>query len=234
MKKIKFGLIGCGRIAQRHAEHIKTYGELVAVCDIEFKKAEQLAEEYDAIAYPSIEELLEKEKEIDVITICSPNGLHAEHTIKALNSENHVLCEKPMAINSYDCGEMIKTAEQNNKRLFVIKQNRFNPPIAAVKKIIDQGVMGKILSVQLTCFWNRNEDYYKNFSQKPDAITILSYDALGLVYYVWKKNNGINAISDFLIKEKIKGKIGTFEFKDNKVLQQLKIYKTENNRFKEY
>ena len=162
MEKIKFGIIGCGRIAQRHAEHIKTYGELVTVCDIDFKKAEQLALEYNAVPYRSIEDLLDKQKEIDVITICSPNGLHAEHTIKALKSENHVLCEKPMAINSYDCGEMIKAAEQNNKRLFVIKQNRFNPPVAAVKKIIDEGKMGKVLSVQLTCFWNRNEDYYKN------------------------------------------------------------------------
>jgi len=89
-------------------------------------------------------------------------------------------------------------------------------------------------SIDMKQFKKYNEDYYKNFSQKPDAITILSYDALGLVYYVWKKNNGINTISDFFIKEKIKGKIGTFEFKDNKVSQQLKIYKTENNKFKEY
>ena len=162
MKRIKFGIIGCGRIAQRHAEHIKTYGELVAVCDIDFKKAEQLGEEYNAVPYRSIEDLLDKQKEIDVITICSPNGLHAEHTIKGLKSGNHVLCEKPMAITSYDCGEMIKAAEQNNKRLFVIKQNRFNPPVAAVKKIIDEGKMGKVLSVQLTCFWNRDEDYYKD------------------------------------------------------------------------
>ena len=72
------------------------------------------------------------------------------------------------------------------------------------------------------------------FEVKPDEISILAYDALGLIYYVWKKNNGINNINDFFIKERIKGKIGTFEFKDKKVLQQLKIYKTENNRFKEY
>ena len=65
-------------------------------------------------------------------------------------------------------------------------------------------------------------------------LLFLSYDALGLIYYVWKKNNGINSINDFFIKEKIKGKIGTFEFKNNQVSQQLKIYKTENNKFKEY
>ena len=89
-------------------------------------------------------------------------------------------------------------------------------------------------SVDINQFKKYNEDYYKTFSLKPDEITILSYDALGLIYYVWKKNNGINSINDFLIKEKIKGKIGTFEFKNNKVFQKLKIYKTEKDRFKEY
>ena len=69
---------------------------------------------------------------------------------------------------------------------------------------------------------------------KPNEITILSYDALGLIYYVWNKNNGINTINDFFLKNKIKGKIGTFEFKDGKVSQLLKMYKTENNKFKEY
>ena len=86
-------------------------------------------------------------------------------------------------------------------------------------------------SVDMKQFKKYNENYYKTFSLKPDAITILSYDALGLIYYVWKKNNGIEGIGDFFIKEKIKGKIGTFEFKDNKVLQQLMMYKTKNNKF---
>jgi UDP-N-acetyl-2-amino-2-deoxyglucuronate dehydrogenase len=88
--------------------------------------------------------------------------LHAVHTIKSLNAGFHVLCEKPMAINVHDCGLMIQAAEKNNKRLFAIKQNRFNPPVAAVKKAIDEGRFGKIYSVQLSCFWNRNEDYYAN------------------------------------------------------------------------
>jgi predicted dehydrogenase len=163
MTKIRFGIIGCGRIAQRHAKHIKTYGELVAVCDIVTDKSDQLANEYGARSFYDINELLLKEKNnIDVIAICSPNGLHAVHSIAALNSGFHVLCEKPMAINVHDCGEMIKAAERANKRLFAIKQNRFNPPVAEVKKLIDQGVFGKLYSVQLSCFWNRNFDYYKN------------------------------------------------------------------------
>jgi ABC-type branched-subunit amino acid transport system substrate-binding protein len=89
-------------------------------------------------------------------------------------------------------------------------------------------------AVDMKEFKKYNKKYYKAFLQKPDEITILSYDALGLIYYVWNKNNGINSINDFFIKEKIKGKIGTFEFKNNRVSQQLKIYKTENNKFKEY
>ena len=159
--KLKFAIIGCGRIAQRHAEHINKYGQLVAVCDIIQEKADELSIKYGSNSYKFFDELLEKEI-IDVVSVCSPNGLHAEHTIKSLNSGKHVLCEKPMAINVHDCGEMIKAAERNNKRLFIVKQNRFNPPVAAVKKAIDDGVFGKVYSVQLSCFWNRNTDYYEN------------------------------------------------------------------------
>lgn len=159
---IKFAIIGCGRIAQRHAKHISTYGKLVAVCDIVIEKAQQLANEYKVSSYITIDELLDNEKDVDVVSICTPNGLHAQHSIQSLRAGFHVLCEKPMAINIDDCGEMIKTAERFNKRLFAIKQNRFNPPVSAVKKIIEEGKLGKIFNVQLSCFWNRNEDYYKN------------------------------------------------------------------------
>lgn len=161
-KKINFAIIGCGRIAQRHAEHILNNGNLVAVCDTVKSKADEFASKFNTKAYLSIEELLDSEKEIDVVSICSPNGLHAEHSIKALNAGFHVLCEKPLAINVHDCGEMIKAAEKANKRLFAIKQNRFNPPVNAVKVAIEEGRLGKIYSVQLSCFWNRNNDYYHN------------------------------------------------------------------------
>jgi len=159
---LQFGIIGCGRIAQRHAEHINKLGKLVAVCDIDEKKAEALAKKYNAEAYVNIDSLLKSHSNINVISICTPNGLHAEHSIKALNAGFHVLCEKPMAITVDDCSRMINAAEKANKQLFIVKQNRFNPPVAAVKKIIEEGRLGKIYSVQLNCFWNRNEDYYKN------------------------------------------------------------------------
>jgi UDP-N-acetyl-2-amino-2-deoxyglucuronate dehydrogenase len=162
-KKIRFAIVGCGRIAQRHAEHINRNGVLVAVCDIENRKADALAEEYNAQAFNNLDEMLIFIiGKVDVVSICSPNGLHHQHSIKALNAGFHVLCEKPLAINVHDCGEMIKAAEKANKRLFAIKQNRFNPPVNAVKLAIDQGRLGRIYSVQLSCFWNRNNDYYHN------------------------------------------------------------------------
>ena len=134
---IRFAIIGCGRIGQRHAEHIHAKAKLIAVCDVVKEKADKIAAEYKSKAYYDVKELLEKEKDIDVVAICTPNGLHAEHAIQSLNAGYHVLCEKPMALTSYDCGEMIKAAERANKRLFAIKQNRFNPPVEAVKRIID-------------------------------------------------------------------------------------------------
>ncbi len=159
---ITFALVGCGRIAQRHAGHIARNGKLLAVCDIDAAKANALAAEHGARAYESLEELLAAEPEIQVVAICTPNGLHAQQTIQCLKAGRHVLCEKPMAINPYDCGEMIKAAEQANRRLFVVKQNRFNPPVAAIKKVIDEGGLGKIYSVHLSCYWNRHAEYYTN------------------------------------------------------------------------
>ncbi len=160
--ELQFAIIGCGRIAHRHAEHIENTGKLQAVCDIVAEKADALGRQYGANVYYSIEELLEHEKGLDVVAICTPNGLHAAHTIASLNAGMHVLCEKPMAITTYDCGEMIKAMERNDKRLFIVKQNRYNPPVMAVKEAIDKGLLGKIYSVQLNCFWNRGEDYYAN------------------------------------------------------------------------
>lgn len=162
MKIVKFAIIGCGRIAERHAEHIRNLGLLVATCDIISKKADSLAQKYGAKPFYSIEEFIAANIEIDVVAICTPNGLHAQHAIACLNSGYHVLCEKPMALSLQDCQQMMFAAEQNDKKLFAIKQNRFNPPVVAVKKTLDENRLGKIYNVQLNCFWNRNADYYLN------------------------------------------------------------------------
>lgn len=162
MNSISFALVGCGKIGIRHADHMKNVGTLKAVCDIDYYKANKIAEKYNCKAYSSLEDLLNNERDIDVLAICTPNGLHASNAIDALNAGINVLCEKPMATSVYDCGEMIKAAERNNKRLFIIKQNRFNPPVAELKKLIENNILGKIYSIQLSCFWNRNDDYYAN------------------------------------------------------------------------
>ena len=162
MQKINFGLIGCGRIAQRHAEYIARVGNLVAVCDIDKAKADDLGGRHKASVYYSVDDFLNSGQKINVVSICTPNGLHAEHTIKSLKFGYHVLCEKPLATNVIDCGEMIKMAEKANKRLFIVKQNRFNPPVTALRNALDSGALGKIYSVQLNCFWNRNPEYYSN------------------------------------------------------------------------
>ena len=165
-RKIRFAIIGCGRIAQRHAEHISNLGQLVAVCDIKKERAIMLADKYSCNFYENIDNLLYHDTDCDVVSVCTPNGLHADHTIKALKAGKDVICEKPMAISSEDCKRMIKEAQRNNKSLFIVKQNRFNPPIIALKRVIDDGKLGKIINIQLNCFWNRNEQYYLNSDWK--------------------------------------------------------------------
>ncbi len=164
--KIKFGIIGCGRIAERHAEHIQNQGELVAVCDIKEERLNLFKDKYSCNSYLDIDELLDSEKEIDVISVCTPNSLHAEHSIKALKKGFHVLCEKPMATSVVDGEKMIHESLNSNKRLFIVKQNRFNPPVQAVKTAIENDKFGKIYSVQLNCFWNRNPNYYQSSDWK--------------------------------------------------------------------
>ena len=160
MSKVKFSIIGCGRIAQRHAEHIHTFGELVSVCDIREERAKELAQKYSCKYYSTIEQLLKVDPGADVISVCSPNGLHAEHTIKSLRAGKDVLCEKPMAITVSECENMISEAANAHRRLFIVKQNRYNPPVVELKNLITDNRLGKLFNVQLNCFWNRNLEYY--------------------------------------------------------------------------
>ena len=115
MSKLKIGIIGCGRIAQRHAEIISKNCTLIATCDIEGDRAKRLAEKHNAKHYTLVEDMLNAHAEMDVVAVCSPNGMHAQHSIEALKAGFHVLCEKPMALTVHDCREMINTAEHANK-----------------------------------------------------------------------------------------------------------------------
>jgi predicted dehydrogenase len=159
---LNYAIIGCGAIGARHAELAAGTGKLLAVCDIVEEKANNLAKKHQAKAYFDIGDLLKQEGAIQVIAICTPNGLHAEHSISALQAGFHVICEKPMALRTIDCTRMIEAAERAGKNLFIVKQNRFNPPVIAVKKMLDEGRLGRIYSVQVNCCWNRTAAYYRN------------------------------------------------------------------------
>ncbi len=171
---IRFAIIGCGRIGKRHAEQAIKVGTLAAVCDIDEQKAKEFAKCYDAKAYYSLEQLLSTEKNLTVISICTPNGLHAAHSISCLQAGANVLCEKPLCILAADGQEMIKAANEANKKLFVVKQNRYNPPIVFLKNLITKNQLGNIYSFQINCFWNRPSDYYKDWkgTKKLDGGTL--------------------------------------------------------------
>ncbi len=163
---LAFGLVGCGHIGKRHAELIGKYGRLVAVCDVNEEKANHFASTYNTKPYLNFQLLLEKEKDLDVIVICTPNALHAVQSIAALQKGFHVLCEKPMALRSADALEMAKAAISCGRMLHIVKQNRYNAPVAYLKKLLDNGQLGRIYSLSMHCFWNRGWHYYNGSSWK--------------------------------------------------------------------
>jgi UDP-N-acetyl-2-amino-2-deoxyglucuronate dehydrogenase len=235
LSEIKFAIIGCGRIAQRHAEIIGKIAKLSAVCDVKKERADDFAGKYGSLAYYSIDELLNNETDVDVISVCTPNSFHSEHTIKSLLAGKHVLCEKPMAISVAECKKMMIEADKAGKDLFIVKQNRFNPPIAALKLVIDENRLGKIMNVELNCFWNRNDEYYRQsdwkgkklldggtlFTQFSHFIDLL-YWLIGDVERVnaYGKNYIHNGLVEFedtgsAIVEFINGAIGTINYTVN-------------------
>ena len=160
--KIKFAVVGYGHIGKRHSEMIirNAESELIAIVDI--KNENELGDLPQGIPiYNSIEKLLSTENEIDVINICTPNGLHAEHAILALNSFKNVVLEKPISLNKSDAERIIFNALQANKQVFAVMQNRYSPPSVWIKELVTSGKLGKIYMVQLNCYWNRDNRYYK-------------------------------------------------------------------------
>lgn len=162
MKNVRIGLIGCGYIGCRHAEMIaqNPFAELVAACDVDAQVLADFKAKYRVEACESIDCLLNAK--IDLVIVATHNSDHAASAIAALNAGKHVLVEKPMAISVEQCQAMIDAANFNQRQLFVVMQNRFNPPVAKVRALLDEGFLGKVHQVQLNCFWNRNEAYYKN------------------------------------------------------------------------
>jgi len=169
-KIIKFAIIGCGHIGKRHAEMIERNpeAELVAFCDVLPKERLGL-DKYKVPFFNSAEEMLSSGIEFDVVNICSPNGLHATHALMALEHKNNVVCEKPMALTKADCEAIIFKALQVHKNIFCVMQNRYSPPSAWIKQVVEDKVLGEIYIVQLNCYWNRDERYYKKGNWKGDA-----------------------------------------------------------------
>ncbi|WP_209124679.1 Gfo/Idh/MocA family protein [Alkalihalobacillus sp. BA299] len=148
MSKVKVGIIGCGSIAKHR--HMPEYAnnknaEIVAVCDIVEERAQQFAEKYNATAYTSYEDLL-KSADVDAISVCTPNYLHAPVSIAALKAGKHVLCEKPMATSREDALAMIEAAKESNKKLMIAHNQRFVPSHQKARQLIKNGEVGKIYS----------------------------------------------------------------------------------------
>lgn len=160
-QKLRFAIIGCGRIAPKHAESIVALdeAELVAVCDIVPEKAQAFADKYKAKPYLSYQEMLDKE-DIDVVTIATESDLHAPIGIYAAQKGKHVMVEKPMAMTLASADELIRTCREAGVKLAVIHQNRFNKSVQLLRKALDAGRFGKLTHGQATIRWNRNDEYY--------------------------------------------------------------------------
>ena len=170
-QKINFAVVGSGHIGKRHAEMIRRNPEaqLIAMCDIKPKDSLGL-QELEVPFFTSMEEMLSAGLDIDVICVCSPNGLHSEHTLTALSHKKNVVIEKPMALTVADCEKIISKALQVSRQIFCVMQNRYSPPSVWIKEVIEQQVIGKVFMVQLNCFWNRDNRYYtgKNWKGTSD------------------------------------------------------------------
>lgn len=174
MKKIKFAIIGCGRISYKHVEAlVNNYDDavLVAVCDVVPERAAEQLQNYRkgilerygcevaAKAYENYRMMIVSE-EIDVVTIATESGYHAQISIDCLEQGKHVLVEKPMAMTLEEADRMIAAAERNRLKLCVCHQNRFNPVVQLLRRAVEEGRFGRIISGTARILWNRDENYY--------------------------------------------------------------------------
>lgn len=161
-KKIKFAVVGCGHIGKRHAEMITRNedSELVALIDIKDKSALGI-DNYDVPFYKSLESYLETNPDVEIISIATPNGFHADQAMKCLEAKKHIVLEKPMALSKTDAEMVIFKALQVHKLVFAVMQNRYSPPSVWLKELLESGKLGKIFMVQINCYWNRDDRYYK-------------------------------------------------------------------------
>jgi UDP-N-acetyl-2-amino-2-deoxyglucuronate dehydrogenase len=161
-RKIKVALVGCGRVSNNHLDAITKHQDklmLTAVCDQNETAAAVVAAAHKATVYTSLGHMLDN-ADIDLVVLCTPSGLHPRQTIQIAEAGKHVLTEKPMATRWKDGLEMVNACDKAGVRLFVVKQNRLNPPIQALKRAIDADRFGKIYLANVNVFWARSQDYY--------------------------------------------------------------------------
>ena len=162
MEKVRFAVIGAGHIGKRHAEMVvrNNESELVALSDIQPKEKLGI-ESYKVPFYNDYSKMLESHSEIDVVCICTPNGLHSDMAIDVLENNMHVVIEKPIGLSKAKCEGVIFKALQNHKQVFAVMQNRYSPPSVWLKEIVENKIIGDIFMVQVNCYWNRDDRYYK-------------------------------------------------------------------------
>ncbi len=161
--KLKFALVGCGRVAYKHAETLSAQIEnasLVAVCDTNIERAQKTGEKYGVPFYKTYDEMLQKE-DIDVVNILTESGNHARHTIDIVEKyQKHIVVEKPMALTLSDADDMIRVCDEHGVKLFVVKQNRYNIPVLKLREALDAGRFGKLVMGTVRVRWSRDQSYY--------------------------------------------------------------------------
>jgi UDP-N-acetyl-2-amino-2-deoxyglucuronate dehydrogenase len=158
---VRVALVGCGRISRNHFEAIARVEELalVAVADVDLSRAQAVGAEQGVPAFGSLDEMLAAVPS-DLLAICTPSGLHPQHGIVAARAGRHVLTEKPMAISLAAADELVQACDAAGVHLFVVKQNRLNPPIQLLRRAVDKGRFGRIYSANTTVRWTRPQEYY--------------------------------------------------------------------------
>ncbi len=161
--KLRIGIVGCGRVSRTaHYSSLKThskYYDFKAVCDIDKERADHWGKENGVNAYYSLTDMLANE-ELDIVSICAPNGLHAKLGIQAAEAGLHVIVEKPLAMTLDDADEIIDVCEDQGVKLFVVKQNRYNETNKILKACVDKGRFGRITSCNVVLSWHRELPYY--------------------------------------------------------------------------
>ena len=160
---IRFGLLGCGRIAKRHSEllggnHIEG-AKLTAVCDSTPARADEIASKFGVAASYDIDEFLAR-KDIDAVSVLTPSGMHSVHAIACAQAGKHVVVEKPMALRLQDADEMIRACDEAGVKLFVVKQNRFNVPVVKAREALVAGRFGRLILGTVRVRWCRDQSYY--------------------------------------------------------------------------